>query len=101
MHRAKIPSFSSSVPTEERLFLSSIHLLRRTPPDFFRFHNECTLPPMGFVNKLKELFTTKSDARFECQMCGETFDTVEGVCPECGGQVTKQGQLSSDNRPGP
>ena len=56
---------------------------------------------MGFENKLKELFTTKSDARFECQMCGETFDTVEGVCPECGGQVTKQGQLSSDNRPGP
>ncbi len=55
---------------------------------------------MSFMSKLKELFTTKSGTRFECQICRETFDTAEGVCPECGGQVTKQDQLSSDKRPG-
>ncbi len=55
---------------------------------------------MSFMSKLKELFGTESDARFSCQMCGETFDTTDGVCPECGGQVTRRDQLSSDNRPG-
>ncbi len=55
---------------------------------------------MSFMSKLKELFTTKSETRFECQMCGKTFETAEGVCPECGGQVTEQDQLSSDMRPG-
>ncbi|WP_368411909.1 DUF1272 domain-containing protein [Haladaptatus halobius] len=53
---------------------------------------------MRLINKLKQLFTTKSDASFECQLCGETFDTAEGICPKCGGQVTKQGQQSSDNQ---
>ncbi|SHL31481.1 hypothetical protein SAMN05444342_3494 [Haladaptatus paucihalophilus DX253] len=45
---------------------------------------------MGLVSKLKRLVTTRSDARFECQMCGEPFDTAAGICPECGGQVTER-----------
>ncbi len=53
---------------------------------------------MRLINKLKQLFTTESDASFECQLCGETFDTTEGICPKCGGQVTKQDQQSSDKR---